>query len=82
MDADPADNLSFTWIAYNATGLRDWRLFHPSEQQTINGSTSVLSYTPAFLNEEITIECWANNTVNSSSQEKQPCVFHIEPYGE
>ncbi|XP_028967805.1 protein sax-3-like [Galendromus occidentalis] len=81
MDADPADNLSFTWIAYNATGSRDWRLLHPSEQQIINGSTSVLSYTPAFLNEEITIECWANNTVNSSSQEKQPCVFHIEPYG-
>lgn len=49
----------------------------------MNETTSQLSYRPSSLNEELTIECWANNSayINSSVHEPEPCVFHIEPYG-
>lgn len=83
MDADAMDRLHFTWIAYNSSGSNEWHVFHPSAHQVMNETTSQLSYRPSSLNEELTIECWANNSayINSSVHEPEPCVFHIEPYG-
>ncbi|OQR74019.1 hemicentin-2-like [Tropilaelaps mercedesae] len=83
MDADPVDRLRFTWIAYNTSGSREWHVFHPSTYQVLNETTSLLSYRPSSMNEETTIECWANNTVyvNNSTKGPEPCVFHVEQYG-
>ncbi|XP_063232136.1 hemicentin-1-like [Bacillus rossius redtenbacheri] len=73
VEANPSQ-VTFRWMFNNSAEAVDV----PSAHIHLQGTSSVVSYTPMTDLDYGTLLCWAANTIGN---QRKPCVFHIIPAG-
>lgn len=74
LDANPQDNIHFTWKFNNTAEVIDI----PAAHFTMDRSRSTATYTPMTELDYGTLLCWGRNDIGV---QKAPCVFHVIPAG-
>jgi hypothetical protein len=74
LDANPQENIHFTWKFNNTAEVNDI----PASHFTMDRSRSMASYTPMTEPDYGTLLCWGRNDIGV---QKAPCVFHVIPAG-
>jgi len=73
MNANPQDNIDFSWSFNNSANLMDI----PKGDVKSAGLSSRISYTPRTELDFGTLLCWGENTIGKGT----PCMFSILPIG-